>query len=419
MVANGAVRNDASFVVDDDPRPTDPPEHFSNTTDDKHCDHTELPIKSPNSFPSLNLTEGSPLVGQSLHSIIEVELLKYYSHHVAPWVTAVFSGRPQEVVARRGAGIFHLRAMSNPAGAESPLAALQMIACFVFARTLLFVDTIPDTWERNFHGRGAFMYFNKFDFLEATQRQIWVALLTLILRLEIAYYLMKEGKPDWILELACQIQTKFRTNFRTDKSQEILGASLQCLKLLIDAMSFSFPMTQACDKTTTPIVSGASRFEKWKELVERLYEWHTGRPADLKPLVELENPEDTFPTVIFTNGAGISSNIVYHAAMFLLLSNKPQLVSLDEQGRNLGIDATQILSHWHAYRICGIAINSEPDYTNCWDPVMIAVFSLVARRMTHRSQQNAILNCFSRLKATGWRTDSLVDKLQGEWTFVI
>ncbi|KAI0188768.1 hypothetical protein EV127DRAFT_116719 [Xylaria flabelliformis] len=436
------------FVVHDDPRPIDPPEHFSNTSDDRHCDHTELPIKTLKSFPSFNVTEGWPLVGQSL-SIIEVELLKYYSHHVAPWldiydqsktfghcvprlamaspclleillqVTAVFSGRPQEVVTRRGAGMFHLLAMSNPAGADSPLAALQMIACFVLARTLPFVDTIPDTWERNFHGIGAFRYFNKFDFLEETQRQIWVALLTLILRLEIAYYLMKEVKPDWILELACQIQTKFRTNCRTDQSQEILGASLQCLELLIDAMSFSFPMTQTSDKTTTPILSGASRFEKWKELVERLYAWHMGRPEDLKPLVELENPEDTFPTVIFTNGAGISSNVVYHAAMFLLLSNKSQPVSLDEQGRKLGIDATQMLPHWHAHRICGIAINSEPEYTNCWDPVTIAAFSLVARRMTHRSQQNDILNCFNRLKATGWRTDGLVDKLQGEWTFVI
>ncbi|KAI0548667.1 hypothetical protein F4679DRAFT_308766 [Xylaria curta] len=438
------------FVVDDDPRPTDPPEHSSNSIDNKPCDNAELPTKTLQSFPSLNVTEGWPLVGRSLLSSIEVELLKYYSHHVAPWldiydqgktfghcvprlamaspclleillqVTAVFSGRPQEVVTRRGVGMFHLRAMSNPAGTDSPLSALRMIACFVLARALLFVDTIPDTWERNFHGRGAFLYFNKFEFLEATQRQIWVALLTLILRLEIAYYLMKEEAPDWILELARQIQTKLRTNFGTgNKSQEILDASLQCLELLIDAMNFSFPMTQTSDKTTTPTLSRVSRFEQWKKLVERLYAWYTGRPADLEPLVELDNPEDTFPTVIFTDGAGISSNMVYHTAMFLLLSNKPQLVSLDEQGRRLGIDATQMLPHWHAHRICGIAINSEPAYTNCWDPVMIAAFSLVARPMVHRSQQYDILNCLNKLKATGWRINGLVYKLRGEWTSAI
>lgn len=104
-------------------------------------------------------------------------------------VAAVFSGRPPDIVTRRGAGVFHLRAMSNPPGAESPSSALRMICCFVFARTLLFVDTIPDTWERNFHGNGAFLYFNKFDFFETSQRQMWVASLTLILRLGMSLFI--------------------------------------------------------------------------------------------------------------------------------------------------------------------------------------------------------------------------------------
>ncbi|KAI1758439.1 hypothetical protein F4782DRAFT_478133 [Xylaria castorea] len=438
------------FVVDDSPGLTNRPEYSFNSIDGRNCDDEESPTEMSQCLPSIGVVEGWPLVGRSALSSTEVELLKYYSHHVAPWldiydqgktfghcvtklamaspclleillqVTALFSGRPQEIVTRRGAGIFHLRAMLNPVGAESPSSALRMIACFVLARTLLFVDTIPGTWERNFHGRGAFLYFNKFDFPEATQRQVWVAFLTLILRLEIAYYLMNEGAPDWIPELARQIHTKFRTNFRAgNESQEILDASLQCLELLVDAMSFSFSVPRTSDEATTSTTSHASHFEKWKELVERLYAWHTRRPADLEPLVELENPEDTFPTVIFTSGAGISSNTVYHTAMFLLFSNKPQSASFDEQGRELEVDATQMLPHWHAHRICGIAINSEPEYTNCWDPVMIAAFSLVARRMMHRSQQYDILNCLNRIKATGWQIDGLIDKLRGEWASVV
>ncbi|KAI0451297.1 hypothetical protein F5B21DRAFT_487483 [Xylaria acuta] len=437
------------FIVDDGPRPTKPTEYSPNSVDSRQIDNKGSPTKVSRSLPGLDVAEGWPLVGRSPLSSTEVELLKYYSHHVAPWldvydqsktfgyyvtklamaspclleillqITAVFSGRPLEIVTRRGAGIFHLRAMSNPAGAESPSSALRMIGCFVLARTLPFVDTVPDTWERNFHGNGAILYFNKFDFLETTQRQMWVAFLTLILRLEIAYYLMNEEAPVWIPELTHQIQAQLRTNGTTgSKSQEILDASLRCLQLLVDVMSFGFPVLQTSHEVTTPTVSRASRPDKWKELMDRLYAWHAGRPSDLEPLTELENPEDTFPTVIFASGAGISSNTVYHTAMLLLLSNKPLSTSFDGQGRKLEMDATQMSPQWHAHRICGIAINSEPEYTNCWDPVMIAAFSLAARRMTHRPQQYDILNCLGRLKATGWHIDGLVNRLRGEWGLV-
>jgi hypothetical protein len=98
-------------------------------------------------------------------------------------LSAVSSGRPIEIVKSRGAGVFHLQAMMRPPGAESPFSALRMIACFVLARTLLFVNAIPDTWEPSFHGGGAFVYLHKFNFCDTTDRQMWFAFLTLILRL--------------------------------------------------------------------------------------------------------------------------------------------------------------------------------------------------------------------------------------------
>jgi hypothetical protein len=73
--------------------------------------------------------------------------------------------------------------MMNPPGEQSPFSALQTTGCFVLARTLLFVDTVPDTWEPSFHGSGALGYFRKFQFFDATERDMWFAFLTLILRL--------------------------------------------------------------------------------------------------------------------------------------------------------------------------------------------------------------------------------------------
>ncbi|KAI1185031.1 hypothetical protein F5B17DRAFT_446423 [Nemania serpens] len=391
----------------------------------------------------LDLDGRWPLVGTSRLSTAEVELMKYYIHHVAPWLdlfdqgrtfgqhvtklamaspcvlevllqlSAVSSDRPTDLVTRRGAGVFHLQAMSNPPGADSPSSALRSIACFVLARTQLFVDAIPDTWERSFRGDGAFLYFRRFEFPDPTQRQMWFAFLTLILRLEIAYCLMNQKTPLWIPQLARQIQTQKRTNGTGGHtSQQVLDASLECLELLVEAMTFSFPASEASDNAAASGTYGAN---SWKELINRLRGWHKSRPSSLEPLIEIEYPGAVFPTVVFATGAGIAANTLYHAAMMLLLRNKPRSISLDEQADGLQLDSIQMSSEWHALRICGIAVNSEPENTLCWDPAMIAAFSLAALQITQRSQQNDILICLRRFRSAGWHVDSLINRLRGEW----
>ncbi|KAI3335518.1 hypothetical protein F4824DRAFT_146808 [Ustulina deusta] len=434
------------FILDEGTDGTNPADYSPHSTKNAQPNNQGSSTDTLRSSPGPGLAEGWPLFGRSPLSSAEVELLKFYNHHIAPWldvydqgqtfghhvtrlamtspcvlelllqVSAVFSRRPIETVTRRGAGLFHLQAMSNPPGINSPSSALRTISCFVLARTLLFVDRIPDTWEPSFQGGGAFLYFHKFDFLDITQRKIWFAFLTLILRLEIAYCLMNQRAPVWIPALAHQIQTQSEMNDTGgNRSQQILNASIRCLKLLVDVMNFSFPLPAADDHTERSNTTDPSRVEKWKKLAGGLRAWHSNRPQGLEPLVEVDNSENAFPTVIFTSGAGISSNTLYHTAMLLLLSNKPDLVSLDEEVRNEGMDVAQMSSHWHINRICGIAINSEPEDTNCWDPAMIAAFSLAAKRMKHSSQRNDIITCLDRLKAAGWHIDGLTNRLHGEW----
>ncbi|KAI0204518.1 hypothetical protein F4808DRAFT_345679 [Astrocystis sublimbata] len=415
------------FIADESSGGTEPPEVAATSSESKPEQ------RSYKASQSLLVCPVEP----STLSITELELMKHYIHRVAPWLdvydqnetfghivpkmamnspcvlevllqlTAVFSHRPPESVTRRGAGMIHLKAMSNPP--ESPASALQMMACFVLARALLFVDSIPATWERNFHGSGAFFYFNKFEFIETAQQQMWAAFVTLILRLEIAYHLMNEMAPLSSRELPSQLQALRGIAAADSNSQEILSASLQCLGLLTDIISFIFPIPQMDNEVGKLASARAVQQDAWKGHFDRLQKWHTSRPSDLEPLVESENTEDPFPIVIFTNGAGISSNIVYHVAMFILLSNKPQL---DYVGDN---DVPQMLPEWHAYRICGIAFHSEPECTNCWDPVTIAAFALAARRMKHHLLQRDVLGILDRLKAVGWHIDGLVDRIRSEW----
>lgn len=239
---------------------------------------------------------------------------------------------------------------------------------------------------------------------------------------EIAYYLMIQVAPSKISEYTHRILRLPRTpELSTDHSQKIIDVSLQCLALLADVMNLCFPASEVEEGLTgqpKPAVStftAISRVARWKELLEELWAWQTNRPPELQPLLETDGREATFPIVVFASGAGILSNTLYHTAMLLLLSNKPQSASIAERQGNLNIDAGQSSPLWHARRVCGIASNSDPEHTHCWDPCMIAAFALAARRMTHPSQQKDILVCLDRVKLAGWNIGGLVQKLRDEW----
>ncbi|KAI1358409.1 hypothetical protein F5Y08DRAFT_116476 [Xylaria arbuscula] len=447
---SGTTYPTIEFIIDDGKSRTQTSNPSTGLLDEKDFDNHGPSPSTIQSSTSLGTADGWPLVGPSILSIDEIELLKYYKHHVAPWldvyderqtfnlhvpklamtspcilelllqVSAVFSNRPIETVTRRGAGLFHLQAMSNPSNTESPSAALRSISCFVLARTLLFVDEVPDTWKPSFEGGGAFHYFRKFTFSDRIERQIWFSFLTLILRLEIAYCLINRQAPAWIPELAGQLQTQLNTENVDEKApQRCLHAALRVLKLLIDVMQSSFTCPQATHHSATPTVTDSARINKERTLARGLAEWYNSRPSDLEPLVDVANPEAAFPAVVFTNGAGIASNMLYHTAMFLLLDRPPRVESSQEASTERDIETiAQDSSQWHAHRICAIATNSDPEYTRCWDPLTIAAFFLAAQKMRYSSEKNEILKCLSQLKEAGWRVEGLERRLRDEWNTV-
>lgn len=364
-------------------------------------------------------------------------------------LSAVFSGRPKHIVKRRGASALHLQVMSIPADVAFPF-DLRLMTGFVLARALIFAQAVPDTWRCTFHGAGPSFEDDRFNHFDAAKWRTWYTSLALLSRLgklhislylcfsfprcllqlliwvspckEIAYYLMIQVAPSKISEYTHRILRLPRTpELSTDHSQKIIDVSLQCLALLADVMNLCFPASEVEEGLTgqpKPAVStftAISRVARWKELLEELWAWQTNRPPELQPLLETDGREATFPIVVFASGAGILSNTLYHTAMLLLLSNKPQSASIAERQGNLNIDAGQSSPLWHARRVCGIASNSDPEHTHCWDPCMIAAFALAARRMTHPSQQKDILVCLDRVKLAGWNIGGLVQKLRDEW----
>ncbi|KAI1384353.1 uncharacterized protein F4822DRAFT_445819 [Hypoxylon trugodes] len=395
------------------------------------------------------------LFGRSSLSDDEVELLKHYLRYVAPWLdvydqsqtfqclltqlamkspcvlesllqlSAAFSDHPIEIIRRRGVGLLHIRAMSNPPTTESSSTSLRIIAVFALVRTVLFVQDVPDLWKPGFY---ASPRFHKFEFVDMTQRRIWLGLFTLIARLgmqcfldQIAHSLMNQTAPIMLSEFMPQILNISKTFVASEnKPHEILHACLCCLSLLADAMKFCLPISEAekdlaSSQSVSEAPTGPSCITRIGKLFDQLRMWWTNRPPQLQPLIETEGCDATFPTIAFASGAGISSNILYHTAMFLLLKNRWRLTPLFESSGSTVLDEIQTSPIWHARQVCGIAMNSEPEHTKCWDPSTMAALRLMARQMTHPSQQKEITTWFNRVKKAGWHIDSLIHRLHDEW----
>ncbi|KAI1337085.1 hypothetical protein F5Y15DRAFT_171020 [Xylariaceae sp. FL0016] len=432
------------FVINEDPPKLGEPKRSRSIDQPEHALDSQL--RDCLLEPSLGPATDShwPLIGQSSLSDDEAGLLKYFCHSVTPWLdvydqtqtfrhlltrlamkspcvlegllqlSAVSSGQSVDVVERRGIGLLHLQAMATPPGAESLFSVLRIMAGFVLVRTRLFVRDVPDQWEHSFHGGATAPAFIQYKFTDAVDQRIWSSLLFLMARLEIAYSLMKNVAPTGVSELLDQIMGPILAY----QSQRVLLFSLRCLALLARVLDLRLMPSRSADgdgpsqAANTPMPR-TSRTYRWDKLLGELLDWYKNRPPELHPLVEDES--DTVPTIIFANGAGVSSNLLYHTAMFWLLDNTPKSTLASEREIDMETQGPQMRTIWHTRRVCGIAFHSEPEHARCWDPCSIAALWSVARRMTHSSEQNTMILCLSRVEAAGWKIGGLREELSLKW----
>lgn len=162
------------------------------------------------------------------------------------------------------------------------------------------------------------------------------------------------------------------------------------------------------DIATSPGMIRPTAAQRWKSFSEALKMWYTNRPRDFKPMLEIDDNEQLFPLVLFTNGAAVLANQLYHTSMLLLLQNRPRTLP-KEHGRSVYLSPL-----WHAQRICGISLNN--DTRTSWDFSLLASLYLAAKRMTYEPQQHAILRAIDRIGSlTGWNVNTLSAQLVHEW----
>ncbi|KAI9159107.1 Transcriptional regulatory pro-1 [Paramyrothecium foliicola] len=151
-----------------------------------------------------------------------------------------------------------------------------------------------------------------------------------------------------------------------------------------------------------------SPVQTWRDLVMALNVWYKSRPQYLEPMVDYEEEEHMFPTILFTNSTATLGNQLYHTAMMLLLQHRPRTERAG-QGRS------NVMSPlWHARRVCGIALHNND--CNGWDFSMVASFFVAATTMSYEPQQRLVLSSLEELTSlTRWNLNGLSDRLRQLW----
>ncbi|PNH29913.1 hypothetical protein VD0002_g8110 [Verticillium dahliae] len=144
-------------------------------------------------------------------------------------------------------------------------------------------------------------------------------------------------------------------------------------------------------------------------LSDALSAWYTNRPREFHPMIETEVDDSLFPVLLFTNGAAVFANQLYHTAMLLMLQHRPRTLSVGAARKDPTMSPL-----WHAQRVCGIAMNN--DRRDSWDLCLVAALYRAAQRMTYEPQQLAVLGCFEKIKTmTGWDVSFFVNKAREDW----
>jgi hypothetical protein len=155
----------------------------------------------------------------------------------------------------------------------------------------------------------------------------------------------------------------------------------------------------------------------WTELWADCQTWYRRRPEELCPVLRCQAIEAgqidpsspaSFPIELYSSVIALLPNVAYHLASLFLLSCKPRLVKPSADSKRA------VSESWHMQSIAGIATRN--DFREQWDPVLIAGLIHIGPRMTHESQQEALLSCLARASAaTGLVLDHEIEALQSVW----
>jgi hypothetical protein len=115
-----------------------------------------------------------------------------------------------------------------------------------------------------------------------------------------------------------------------------------------------------------------------------------------------------FPIEIYSTPIALQANMAIHLSFIVLLAHKPRLPRLSRPEVRLGSDS------WHAQKIAGMAVWNH--FKEQFDPLFVAALLLTAEKMTHESQQMAVLGAFRDVeRKMGIVLDDQIARLENIW----
>ncbi|KAL3292769.1 c6 transcription factor [Colletotrichum asianum] len=391
---------------------------------------------------SVRERRGSSAVVPAAKSISQdrlLQLLRHFRYQVAPWLDLCDMSQTFGLYVPRLAieseGVLHAllavaattdsRVMTNDAEYLKTLAEAAPwnqnslnnindgdLAHLTLSTACRFITDIPSGW----HELPIVINDNFWAVALAEASQKTIAILSVLIRLELAAALVT-GSPISVPEQLNYNPMSQQWNTSSAVAETIFQYTIEPLLLCAKVVNFcsgSFP-----PQTTTPNANGTTPLtpvHRWTMLSDALGLWYTNRAQEFRPMVEIDGGDETlFPIILFTNGAAVFANQLYHTAMLLLLQNKPRTLQAAVGTKKSGGSSSSATSPlWHAQRVCGIALNN--DRRDSWDLCLVASLYLAAQRMTYEPQQRAILECFERVKAlAGWNVDGFAARVREDW----
>ncbi|KAF2621496.1 hypothetical protein BU25DRAFT_236335 [Macroventuria anomochaeta] len=371
-----------------------------------------------------------PAGGHPAHAVAagrDLELLKFYRYNIAPWLDICDTDQhfgvalltnPTQVPSLRASVIRLAASSSNMAwvledldvgkstsergmnDSAAPNATLETVVCVLD----VLADMIPNLaaiWLRSDSGQSR-MYLLEKLLLELGSSSLNACGYWLLVRLELSRALMAGNSRIPLPSLTGQPGGPGNID-------SIAQCAYDAVALCVDSAMFA----KGDGDRWLQQRYGLNRVEVWNTLVQSFAHWYMHRSQAFQPIIELYPKDgvladDDYPTIVFTSGAALLANQLYHTGMLLLLQNKPRFGDKPNQ------NSPSMSTLWHAHRICGIAIqNDRPGW---WDPCLVASLIVAGRTATHASQHNAIVRTLEFVqRLTGWTIHPYVDQLRSEW----
>ncbi|CAI4215611.1 unnamed protein product [Parascedosporium putredinis] len=272
--------------------------------------------------PSIIITEQSASELDNLAAIPIIpetqvlEILRHYRYEISPWLDICDLGQAFGVTA--------------PCFASSSNAILYSLLAFTSNVSQRTPITMPLDGIADLLGQSVMPF---------ESHPMTTPLYYLMLRFDLSQALANE-QP---LNLPLWMPLDFGR--RSELAVSVFHATAQALFLCGRVINLIYGGVECTGSTDSLIV-------QWTGLIEELSSWYAHRPEEVKPMVDLDGKGDAFPTILFTTGAALLSNQLYHTGMLLLLRNRPRTFKGVGTGHK---PSSSMSSLWHARRICGIS----------------------------------------------------------------